>query len=212
MFFEKLFPSVVKLEKEEEFLTLQQGNMSMGHYTAKFEELSQFYELASYTLNDQWKIKRYKNGLRVDIVQSLSSFACTIYSSLVQQAYVAKGDLKKLYADRREFWLGRKSTRSSNSSMGPKGNINKGKQVQNSETPKFGARAKYGRFHKGECRLGSSQCYYCKKEAHYAKHCPESKKKKQFESTTTTQGRVYTLLKGTRSLFNKCVLIVFIYL
>lgn len=34
----------MKTDKEEEFLTLKQNYMTVGQYTAKFEELSQFYQ------------------------------------------------------------------------------------------------------------------------------------------------------------------------
>lgn len=71
--------------------------MYVGQYIAKVEELAQFYQLARYAPNDQRKIHRCKKGLCVDIAQSLSSFVCTTYAALVQQAYVMEGDLKRLY-------------------------------------------------------------------------------------------------------------------
>lgn len=97
MFLGQYVPSVVKLNKEEEFLALKQGNMTFEEYTAKFEELTQFYQLARYAPNDEWKMQRYKRGLRADVAQGLSSYACTNYAALVQQTYVAEEDLKRMY-------------------------------------------------------------------------------------------------------------------
>lgn len=68
---------------------------------------------------------------------------------------MVKGDLKKLYASKRDFGQNKKGSGSSSSQMGPKGSTNKGKHVQKFKTNKFGVCAKCGRLHKGEFHLGS---------------------------------------------------------
>lgn len=148
IFLGQLFPTAMKTEKEEEFLTLKQNDMTVGQYTDKFEELSQFDELASCAPNGHWKRKRYKQGLREVIAQSLSSFACTSYVALVKKAYVVEGYLKKLYARKRDLGQGKKGSGSSSLHMRPKVNINKGKRVQKFEAQKFGICAKCGRLQK----------------------------------------------------------------
>ena len=42
IFLEKYFPADVRNRKEAEFLMLQQGDMTVAEYAAKFEELSQY--------------------------------------------------------------------------------------------------------------------------------------------------------------------------
>ena len=42
MFYEKYFPASKRNAKELEFMRLQQGNMSLSEYTAKFDELCKF--------------------------------------------------------------------------------------------------------------------------------------------------------------------------
>ena len=92
MFSGHFFPPVMKLSKQAEFINLRQGEMSVGEFTAKFERLSQFYQLAKHAPNDEWKMQMYKAGLRADVAQGLSSYAMTSYAGLVQQAYVAEAD------------------------------------------------------------------------------------------------------------------------
>lgn len=125
---------MVKKKKEEEFLAFKQGNLSVGEYTTMFEELAQFYQLAQYAPNGEWKITRYKLGLHGDISHSLDAYPFTNYASLVQQAYVEEEGLKRMYHERKEFWQKKKGTGTSTPIMKPKGNINKGKQVQQSGT------------------------------------------------------------------------------
>lgn len=94
------------------------------------------------------------NGKQNDTNMDWRKILFIVWVHSLAQAYVAEGDLKRLYDSKREFGYGKKGSNLFNSQMGPKGNINKGKQVQKLDTQKFGTYAKCGRFHKGECRLG----------------------------------------------------------
>ncbi|XP_027931952.1 uncharacterized protein LOC114187782 [Vigna unguiculata] len=63
-FLEKYFPDSVKHKREAEFLTFQQGNLTVQAYTDKFEYLARFY---SPTVTEEWRCKKYEGGLKHEL-------------------------------------------------------------------------------------------------------------------------------------------------
>ncbi|XP_058217374.1 uncharacterized protein LOC131328447 [Rhododendron vialii] len=61
LFLDKYFPTPLRLVKEQEFLNLKQGTMTVTQYAAKFEELSR-YALAAMATEDK-KARRFEWGL-----------------------------------------------------------------------------------------------------------------------------------------------------
>ncbi|XP_058181226.1 uncharacterized protein LOC131299662 [Rhododendron vialii] len=61
LFLDKYFPTPLRLVKEQEFLNLKQGMMTVTQYAAKFEELS-CYALAAIAMEDK-KARRFEWGL-----------------------------------------------------------------------------------------------------------------------------------------------------
>ena len=92
LFLGHYFPDSQRLAKQMEFLSLKQGEMTVGEYAAKFERLSQFYELGTTAPDDKWKMVMFRQGLRGDVNQGLSSYSMTTYPALVQQAHSAESD------------------------------------------------------------------------------------------------------------------------
>ncbi|KAM1463330.1 hypothetical protein ACFX1Q_047340 [Malus domestica] len=69
---EKHFPEVLREAKAKEFIYLQQRDMTVALYQAKFEELSRF---APYIIPDDAKrAKRFEDGLRIELRDKLSVF------------------------------------------------------------------------------------------------------------------------------------------
>ena len=56
-----------KVRKEQEFLQLKQGNMSVTEFTKKFEELSHYSTHNEYAGDEMWKVNQYKHALRGEI-------------------------------------------------------------------------------------------------------------------------------------------------
>ncbi|XP_058180064.1 uncharacterized protein LOC131298599 [Rhododendron vialii] len=61
LFLDKYFPTPLRLAKEQEFLNLKQGTLTVTQYAAKFEELSR-YALTSILTEDK-KARRFEWGL-----------------------------------------------------------------------------------------------------------------------------------------------------
>ena len=64
-FQDKYFPMIVRYRKEEEFLALKQGNMTVQQYEAQFTILSRF--APGLVGDDAMKARRFQRGLREDI-------------------------------------------------------------------------------------------------------------------------------------------------
>ena len=67
MFLNKYFPYNVKDQKEIEFLTLQQGDMTVDEYVARFESLARFSNNLQLQPDEAWKSKRFEQGLRPEV-------------------------------------------------------------------------------------------------------------------------------------------------
>ncbi|XP_052732056.1 uncharacterized protein LOC128196149 [Vigna angularis] len=86
-FYAEYFPDSVRHAKEVEFLKLVQGDKSMAEYADKFKQLGRFYTQPS---NEEWKCRKFKNGLRADIQLAVNPLAIKEFSALVEHAKVAE--------------------------------------------------------------------------------------------------------------------------
>ncbi|XP_058216787.1 uncharacterized protein LOC131327659 [Rhododendron vialii] len=83
LFLDKYFPTPLRLAKEQEFLNLKQGTMTVTQYTAKFEELSH-YALTSIPTEDK-KARRFEWGLTT-ARKAVVAQAFTTYAEVVKCA------------------------------------------------------------------------------------------------------------------------------
>ncbi|XP_057418898.1 uncharacterized protein LOC130713116 [Lotus japonicus] len=120
VFLEKYFPEDVKARKEVEFLELKQGNMTIGQYAAKFEELAQFHPSYRDAANENSKCITFENGLRPDIKAAMGYQQIRNFYTLVDKCRIFENDDKQ----RREYLK----------TLGPqknfRGGIDKKKQFQ----------------------------------------------------------------------------------
>ena len=63
LFMGKYFPATTRYAKDQEFLELKQGVMTVIEYVARFTELSLFAD--DYVATDLAKVRRFENGLRL---------------------------------------------------------------------------------------------------------------------------------------------------
>ncbi|XP_058189251.1 uncharacterized protein LOC131306839 [Rhododendron vialii] len=84
LFLDKYFPTPLRLVKEQEFLNLKQGTMTVTQYTTKFEELSR-YALATIATEDK-KARRFEWGLttarRAVVSQAFPTYAGAVKCAL----------------------------------------------------------------------------------------------------------------------------------
>ena len=65
LFMGKYFPDTARHAKDQEFLELKQGTMTVMDYVARFTELARFAD--DYVATDMAKVRRFENGLKLSI-------------------------------------------------------------------------------------------------------------------------------------------------
>ena len=90
LFLEKYFPDDVREQKEMEFLSLTQGNMSVGEYASKFEELSRYYTPYQNLVDDRTRCVKFINGLKPIIKEAVRMQAIRHFPTLVNTCRVFK--------------------------------------------------------------------------------------------------------------------------
>jgi hypothetical protein len=93
---EKYLSVSYKVKKEQEFLQLKQGNMSVTEFTRKFEELSHYSTHNEYACNETWKVNQYRHALRGEIYAVVSQQRLTNFDELVHNSLEAERGFDKV--------------------------------------------------------------------------------------------------------------------
>jgi hypothetical protein len=84
LFLDKYFPTPIRLAKEQEFMTLKQGTMTVTQYAAKFEELSRYAPTA--VADEDKKARRFEWGLttarRAVVAQTFPTYSRVVQCAL----------------------------------------------------------------------------------------------------------------------------------
>ena len=199
-FFDKYFPETLKIKKETEFLTLQQGDMSIDQYGAKFEELCKFSKYLKETHDEAWKCIHFERGLRVELKDRVATHEIRDYPKLASIAKIAEENLNACKAEnemrmgKRHFseppqGRGKSWEKKQKVSNTPAGKI----QTYNQQGPNQLICKQCGKSHGNRpCRAGQNVCYVCGKPGHYAREC-RFKKNEASNSKPQQQGRVFAL-------------------
>jgi hypothetical protein len=193
VFLDRYFPKFIRKQKELEFMHLQQGDMSVAEYVAKFEELARFSSHFRFSLDEEFKIDHFEWGLRPDIQSFIAEESLrkcrlefTSYDTLVHESYAAEESLKNF---QEECDLKRQQTKDpSKYSQHLKVRVpqNKGKQVQTSISPRTGMCSECGKNHRGECLAGKNVCYWCKQPGHVIQNCLTLKQEEVTNSSNSS--------------------------
>ena len=97
-FLENYFPRDLRKRKAREFLDLKQGNMSVGEYTAKFNELLQYWPQYQDARNEEDLCAQFENGLRLEIQQAVSYMQITDFNQLVTKCRIFEDKMKERQA------------------------------------------------------------------------------------------------------------------
>ncbi|XP_057452647.1 uncharacterized protein LOC130744482 [Lotus japonicus] len=85
-FLEKYFPESARDKRESQFLTLRQKSMSVPEYAAKLESLARHFRFFANHVDEQYMCKRFVNGLRPDIEDSIRPLGIVRFQVLVEKA------------------------------------------------------------------------------------------------------------------------------
>ncbi|KAL5546420.1 hypothetical protein UlMin_006107 [Ulmus minor] len=188
-FNKKFFNPTALSAQQTEFLNFKQENMTVADAVRKFERLA---KLCPYLVpTEEQRVKRMLEMFRPDISLSVEggSDPPTTTTDCVERAYRAEHRLNQLKEMRNRMFENKRkqNNQSSNQNRGqqvsqPQGQNKNNKRKGNSQAnrdsrqpaPKknnatYPTCGKCGKNHPGECRQGSTACYKCGKEGHFAR-------------------------------------------
>ncbi|XP_008778906.2 uncharacterized protein LOC103698646 [Phoenix dactylifera] len=98
VFHEKYFSQGIRFQKYREFDRLEQGDMTVAQYAAKFEEMSRY--APTLISEDSDRARKFENGLRGRIQQQVAAFELSSYKDVVNKALVIEKGLDNAHAAR----------------------------------------------------------------------------------------------------------------
>ncbi|XP_058217364.1 uncharacterized protein LOC131328436 [Rhododendron vialii] len=154
LFLDKYFPTPLRLVKEQEFLNLKQGTMTVTQDAAKFEELSR-YALTSIPTEDK-KARRFEWGLttarRAVVAQAFTTYAEVVKCALRLDS--EETNFKTRWRKAIGNTGGPIRTQTSNNNRG------RGEPQRNGQN------------------RATVQCFNCQAMGHYKRDCPQPQKER----------------------------------
>ncbi|XP_020245210.1 uncharacterized protein LOC109823340 [Asparagus officinalis] len=175
----KYIPESVRDQWAIEFQGLQQNNMTVQEYEAKFTQLSRFAPHLIAEESD--KAKKFQRGLRGNIRGKLVALRIRNYAELVETAFKIEKDLLEYQEIRNKKQSSVKRPRTEGGPTTDKLALN---QPGRSATAKFPFRRdranqpnksaacpRCGNHHSGYCKLHRA-CFECGQPGHFKRDCP----------------------------------------
>ncbi|XP_028106501.1 uncharacterized protein LOC114305596 [Camellia sinensis] len=169
LFLNKYFPSTIRQERVKEFQNLEQGNMTMTQYVAKFEELARY--ATRYVANDEEKARMFEWGLDLKIKgrilpQRLPSYAEVLETTLESESEV--NDARKASNKRKGSQVSIGPQRNPKGSMTSKPHSRPQPQQQRQQPQQQIQRGGYQ-----QRLMGQIQCFHCQQLGHKKSECPQ---------------------------------------
>ncbi|TYK04681.1 gag-protease polyprotein [Cucumis melo var. makuwa] len=180
-FYEKFFSASLRYAKQQEFLNLEQNDMTVEQYDVEFDMLSRFSP--DIVRNEAVRTKKFVSDLRLDLLGFVRVFRPTTTVDalrlVVDKSLHKRADTSK--AARRGSTPSRKRKAELQPALVRQKNLRSSGVFQRHRQELAAAgrtlRAlpvchSCGRFHGGRCLAGSGVCYKCKQPGHIADFCP----------------------------------------
>ncbi|KAL0549580.1 hypothetical protein IC582_014065 [Cucumis melo] len=180
-FYAKFFSASLRDAKRQEFLNLEQGDMTVEQYDAEFDMLSRF--APEMIATEAARADKFVRGLRLDIQGLVRAFRPATHADALRLAV----DLSLQERANSSKTAGRGSTSGQKRKAEqqpvpvPQRNFRPGGEFRRFQQKPFeageAARGKplcttCGKHHLGRCLFGTRTCFKCRQEGHTADRCP----------------------------------------
>ncbi|KAL0534025.1 hypothetical protein IC582_028302 [Cucumis melo] len=180
-FYAKFFSASLRDAKRQEFLNLEQGDMTVEQYDAEFDMLSRF--APEMIATEAARADKFVRGLRLDIQGLVRAFRPATHADALRLAV----DLSLQKRANSSKTAGRGSTSGQKRKAEqqpvpvPQRNFRSGGEFRSFQQKPFeageAARGKplcttCGKHHLGRCLFGTRTCFKCRQEGHTADRCP----------------------------------------
>ncbi|KAL0546561.1 hypothetical protein IC582_016472 [Cucumis melo] len=180
-FYAKFFSASLRDAKRQEFLNLEQGDMTVEQYDAEFDMLSCF--APEMIATEAARADKFVRGLRLDIQGLVRAFRPATHADALRLA-VDLSLQERAYSSKT---AGRGSTSRQKRKAEqqpvpvPQRNFRSGGEIRSFQQKPFeageAARGKplcttCGKHHLGRCLFGTRTCFKCRQEGHTANRCP----------------------------------------
>ena len=101
-FNEKYLPPIVQEKREDDFIKLRQGTLSVAEYETQFTKLSKF--APELIATEQRRVRRFVQGLNVEIQEALAAAQINTFSEVLEKAQrieIARAQVRAFHAKRR---------------------------------------------------------------------------------------------------------------
>ncbi|KAL0551539.1 hypothetical protein IC582_010628 [Cucumis melo] len=180
-FYAKFFSASLRDAKRQEFLNLEQGDMTVEQYDAEFDMLSRF--APEMIATEAARADKFVRGLRLDIQGLVRAFRPATHADVLRLAV----DLSLQERANSSKTAGRGSTSGQKRKAEqqpvpvPQRNFRPGGESRSFQQKPFesgeATRGKplcttCGKHHLGRCLFGTRTCFKCRQEGHTADRCP----------------------------------------
>ena len=158
----KYFPPLIQEKKEDEFIRLRQGTQTVAEYESQFTRLSKF--APELIVTEQRRIRRFVQGLNVEIQKDLAVAQLNTFSDAVEKAQrveSARFQVRNFQAKKRGF-PGSSSEQEDKGTPPKIGRGNGGAQLP---------RMSSGASQRGSVSASRGPCGYCGKPNHTEDVC-----------------------------------------
>ncbi|KAL0537055.1 hypothetical protein IC582_026023 [Cucumis melo] len=180
-FYAKFFSASLRDAKRQEFLNLEQGDMTVEQYDAEFDMLSRF--APEMIATEAARADKFVRGLRLDIQGLVRAFRPATHADALRLA-VDLGLQERANSSKtagRGSTSGQKRKAEQQPVPVPQRNFRPGGDFRSFQQKPFetgeAARGKplcttCGKHHLGRCLFGTRTCFKCRQEGHTADRCP----------------------------------------